>query len=78
MNEYRRPFNDEIARRPTLDWPRQIPLENEPPEICKIVESYSKWMAENELPKLFINAEPGAILIGKQRDLQNLEKPKKR
>lgn len=68
MNEYRRPFNDEIARRPTLDWPRQIPLENEPPEICKIVESYSKWMAENELPKLFINGEPGAILIGKQRE----------
>ena len=68
MNEYRRPFNDEIARRPTLDWPRQIPLENEPLEICKIVESYSKWMAENELPKLFINAEPGAILIGKQRE----------
>ena len=68
MNEYRRPFNDEISRRPTLDWPRQIPLENEPPEVCKIVESYSKWMAENELPKLFINAEPGAILIGKQRE----------
>ena len=68
MNEYRRPFNNEIARRPTLDWPRQIPLENEPPEVCKIVESYSQWMVENELPKLFINAEPGAILIGKQRE----------
>ena len=68
MNEYRRPFNNEISRRPTLDWPRQIPLENEPPEVCKIVESYSQWMVENELPKLFINAEPGAILIGKQRE----------
>ena len=68
MNEYRRPFNNEIACRPTLDWPRQIPLENEPPEVCKIVESYSQWMVENELPKLFINAEPGAILIGKQRE----------
>ena len=68
MNEYRRPFNTEIARRPTLDWPRQIPIENEPPEVCKIVESYSQWMVESELPKLFINAEPGAILIGKQRE----------
>ena len=68
MNEYRRPFNDETSRRPMLDWPRQIPLENEPPEICKIVESYSQWMVKNELPKLFINAEPGAILIGKQRE----------
>ena len=68
MNEYRRPFNDETSRRPMLDWPRQIPLENEPPEICKIVESYSQWMVKNELPKLFINAEPGAILIGNQRE----------
>ena len=68
MNEYRRPFNDKKSRRPTLDWPRQIPLENYPPEICRIVDSYSQWMAENNLPKLFINAEPGAILIGKQRE----------
>ena len=68
MNEYRRPFNDKKSRRPTLDWPRQIPLENDPPEICRIVDSYSQWMAENNIPKLFINAEPGAILIGKQRE----------
>ena len=68
MNEYRRPFNDKKSRRPTLDWPRQIPLENDPPEICRIVDSYSHWMAENNIPKLFINAEPGAILIGKQRE----------
>ena len=68
MDEYRRPFNDKKSRRPTLDWPRQIPLENNPPEICKIVDSYSQWMAENNIPKLFINAEPGAILIGKQRE----------
>ena len=67
-NEYRRPFNDKKSRRPTLDWPRQIPLENNPPEICRIVDSYSQWMAENNIPKLFINAEPGAILIGKQRE----------
>ena len=68
MNEYRRPFNDKKSRRPTLDWPRQIPLENDPPEICRIVDSYSQWMAENNIPKLFINAEPGAILIGKERE----------
>jgi len=68
MNEYRRPFSDEKSRQPTLDWPRQIPLENDPPEICETVDSYSQWMAKNDLPKLFINAEPGAILIGKQRE----------
>ena len=68
MDVYRRPFLKEIERRPTLDWPRQIPIENEPEEVCKIVEDYSSWMSLNEIPKLFINADPGAILIGEQRE----------
>ena len=68
MNEYRRPFQDEAGRRPTLDWPRQIPLDNEPKAVVDIVQSYADWMEQNEIPKLFINAEPGAILIGPQRD----------
>ena len=68
MEVYRRPYLGELDRRPTLDWPRQIPIDDEPREVCEIVKSYGKWMAENEIPKLFINAEPGAILVGKQRD----------
>tara|TARA_B100000287_G_scaffold356963_1_gene348061 strand:+ start:946 stop:1818 length:873 start_codon:yes stop_codon:yes gene_type:complete len=68
MNEYRKPFHEELDRRPTLDWPRHIPIENEPKEVCAIVQSYGEWMSQNEIPKLFINAEPGAILIGRQRD----------
>ena len=68
MDVYRRPFLKEIERRPTLDWPRQIPIENEPEEVCKITEDYSSWMSVNEIPKLFINADPGAILIGEQRE----------
>ena len=68
MNEYRRPFIEEIARRPTLDWPRHIPINNEPPEMDSIVSSYEQWMSENDIPKLFINAEPGTILVGRQRD----------
>ena len=68
MDVYRRPFLKDIERRPTLDWPRQIPIENEPEEVCKIVEDYSSWMSVNEIPKLFINADPGAILIGEQRE----------
>ena len=68
MDVYRRPFLNEIERRPTLDWPRQIPIENEPEEVCKITEDYSSWMSVNEIPKLFINADPGAILIGEQRE----------
>ncbi|MEC9392062.1 MAG: haloalkane dehalogenase [Pseudomonadota bacterium] len=68
MDVYRRPFLNEIERRPTLDWPRQIPIDNEPEEVCKITEDYSSWMSVNEIPKLFINADPGAILIGEQRE----------
>ena len=68
MNVYRKPFLKEIDRRPTLDWPRQIPINNEPNDVCKIVEDYSSWMSINEIPKLFINADPGSILTGKQRE----------
>ena len=68
MNEYRRPFIEEIARRPTLDWPRHIPINDEPPEMVSIVSSYEQWMSENDIPKLFINAEPGTILVGRQRE----------
>ena len=67
MTVYRKPFLNELERRPTLDWPRQIPINGEPEEVCAIVEKYSGWMSENKIPKLFINAEPGSILVGKQR-----------
>ncbi|MEM7429709.1 MAG: haloalkane dehalogenase, partial [Pseudomonadota bacterium] len=69
MAEYRRPFQAPGEdRRPTLTWPRQIPLGGEPADVVEIVEQYGEWLSGSGLPKLFINAEPGAILIGKQRD----------
>ena len=68
MNEYRKPFHSEADRQPTLDWPRHIPLDNEPKEMAEVVQGYADWMVQNEIPKLFINAEPGAILIGPQRE----------
>ncbi len=68
MDIYRKPFLKEIDRRPTLDWPRQIPINNEPEDVCKIVDDYSSWMSINEIPKLFINADPGSILTGRQRE----------
>jgi len=69
LEVYRRPFiNAGEDRRPTLTWPRQIPIEGEPVDVVEIVQSYADWLAESELPKLFINAEPGAILIGPQRE----------
>ena len=69
MAEYRRPFAAPGEdRRPTLSWPRQIPVEGEPAEVVEIVRSYGEWLTGAELPKLFINAEPGSILTGPQRE----------
>jgi len=69
MEVYRRPYLEPgESRRPTLSWPREIPLDGEPADVVEIVSDYSEWLVTSELPKLFINAEPGAILIGAQRD----------
>ena len=69
MEIYRRPFREPgESRRPTLTWPRQIPIGGEPAEVVEIVESYGAWLASSDLPKLFVNAEPGAILTGEQRE----------
>ena len=71
MAEYRRPFQAAGEdRRPTLTWPRQIPVDGEPSDVVEIVESYGAWLAAaTEVRKLFVNAEPGAILTGRQREL---------
>ncbi len=69
MNEYRRPFTEAGEdRRPTLTWPRQIPIDGEPADVVEIVRSYGEWLSTSEVPKLFINAEPGTILTGAQRE----------
>jgi haloalkane dehalogenase len=68
MTEYRRPFQAREDRWPTLTWPRQIPIAGEPADVVRIAADYSRWMTENEIPKLFVNAEPGAILIGASRE----------
>jgi len=68
MEVYRRPFLKKEDRRPTLDWPNQIPIDNEPKDVVSVVDKYAKFLSKNNTPKLFINAQPGAILIGKQRE----------
>ena len=69
MAEYRRPFTESGEdRRPTLTWPRQIPIEGEPADVHDIVTRYGAWLAESDIPKLFINADPGTILTGNQRE----------
>jgi haloalkane dehalogenase len=69
MAVYRAPFaRAGEDRRPTLTWPRQIPLDGEPRDVCDIVAGYSKWLETSNVPKLFINADPGAILVDDMRD----------
>jgi haloalkane dehalogenase len=69
MAVYRRPFEEPgEGRRPTLTWPRQIPIGGEPDDVTAIARDYSAWLAESDLPKLFVNAEPGAILTGATRE----------
>ena len=69
MTVYRRPYLQHGEdRRPTLTWPRQIPIEGEPADVHEIVDGYSKWLAASDLPKLFVNADPGSILVGSQRE----------
>ena len=69
MAVYRRPFeNAGEDRRPTLTWPRQIPIDGEPEDVVAIVTEYSEWLQQCNIAKLFINAKPGAILTGRQRE----------
>ena len=69
MSVYRRPYlQPGESRRPTLTWPRQIPLDGEPADVVEIVDRYAKWLATSAVPKLFINADPGVILVGAQRE----------
>ena len=69
MEAYRRPFAEPgESRRPTLTWPRQIPVDGEPRDVVERVEAYDRWLESSPVPKLFVNAEPGSILVGRQRE----------
>jgi len=69
MAEYRRPYlNPGEDRRPTLTWPRQIPVEGQPADVVKSVQDYGKWLSQSQIPKLYINCEPGAIGQGRPRE----------
>ena len=73
MEVYRRPYLEPgESRRPTLTWPREIPIDGEPADVVGIVAEYADWLSQSDVPKLFINAEPGAILTGPQREFCRL------
>jgi haloalkane dehalogenase len=70
MDHYRQPFaHPGEDRRPTLSWPRNVPIDGEPADVVSMVSDYGNWLAESDVPKLFINAEPGAVVHGRIREL---------
>lgn len=68
MAAYRAPFAQEEDRQPMLNWPRQIPIAGEPPNVVALVQQYAQWLSTSSVPKLFVNADPGSILVGTQRE----------
>src|SRR5581483_2861137 len=68
MDAYRKPFLRSEARLPTLVWPRELPIEGEPADVVAAVARYGAWLAQASQPKLFINAEPGALLTDRARE----------
>jgi haloalkane dehalogenase len=68
MAVYRAPFAAQADRQPTLNWPRQIPIAGEPPHVVALVQQYADWLKTSPIPKLFVNADPGSILVGRQRE----------
>lgn len=69
MTEYRKPFLTPEDRQPTLNWPRSIPIGGQPVDVMKVMNGYGEWLSQsNDLPKLFVNAKPGTMLIGRQRE----------
>src|ERR1700730_14099588 len=65
MATYRKPFVvPGEARRPTLSWPRQIPIDGEPPDVAEIIGAYADWLPGSSVPKLFVKGDPGGLLSG--------------
>ena len=62
MNRYREPYVDPPSRKPLWRWPNEIPIEGEPADVVEIVQAYSEWFGKSDLPKLLLNAQPGAIM----------------
>jgi haloalkane dehalogenase len=69
MEVYRRYYrNPGHLRQPMLTWTRELPIDGQPEDVCRIVDSYARWLTSSPIPKLFINGDPGGFLIGAQRE----------
>jgi haloalkane dehalogenase len=62
MAHYRAPFAERAARKPTLAWPREIPIAGEPPDVVEIVTRYRDALCRSQLPKLLVTVDPGILV----------------
>ena len=70
LNQYRSPFRDPGEdRRAMLSWPRSLPIDGEPPEVAEVVSRNASWLAQSNVPKLFINGDPGTLVRGRLREI---------
>jgi haloalkane dehalogenase len=66
--EYLRPWTTAGEdRRPTLTWPRQIPIDGEPADVHATIEAIAEFLSATTIPKLFINVEPGLAMTDRER-----------
>lgn len=67
---YRKPFRESgEGRRPTLSWPRSLPIDGEPAEVGAVIAASATWLAQTDIPKLFINGDPGTVVRGRIREI---------
>ncbi len=57
VSAYSAPFVEPSARRPILQWTREIPVEGEPADVQAIVTRYDAWLATSPVPKLLLGFE---------------------
>ncbi len=62
MGHYREPYKEESARKPVWRWPNELPIDGEPPEVWEAVTAYQEWLQRTEVPKILLDASPGAIM----------------
>jgi haloalkane dehalogenase len=78
MNNYKEPYEMAESRIPVWVWPNEIPIDENPADVHKIVTDYNQWLKETELPKLLFYASPGGLINASMVDwskvnLKNLE-----
>jgi haloalkane dehalogenase len=65
---YRAPYLEPgESRRAMLTWAREVPFDGQPADVAAAIAEYGTYLATSRVPKLFLAADPGMILVGDAR-----------